>query len=118
MSGALCSGRTETPATTSLVGLRSADQDAFTVAYGALRSVRRIAAHDADRQGFGNVFRDGQKLWHRIEGLSPKILVKPGNDNTFPEPGQLLGNLHDPAVKKLALVDADHLSLARLRKDF
>ena len=74
-------------------------------------SVRGVAAHDADRQGLGDVFRDGKKLGDGFERLAAIILIQAGDDDTFSIVRQLIDDVEKCHVEELCFVDADHLRI-------
>ena len=61
----------------------AARADKHPVAAGdeALRMIRRIATHDADRERLGDVLGDRQQLRHRLEWSAQEVLVQPGDDH-------------------------------------
>src|SRR5258705_316787 len=81
----------------------------------ALRLVCRLATLHADGVSLGNVFGDGEKLWHRLPGFAGVVLIEAGYYDAPSPTRQLCGNLHQVVVKKLALIDSNHL---RVRLNF
>src|SRR6202011_5674734 len=68
--------RVETVAAPRLVGASGADEHALAAGHEPLRVIRGRAADHADRQRLGDVFRDGEELRHRLEGLPQVILIQ------------------------------------------
>src|SRR5207253_10398710 len=71
----------KTLATASLVHAGGADRDALFGFENALRVVRGLAALDANRVGFGDVFGDSEQLRHRLPRLAGVVLIQSGDDH-------------------------------------
>src|SRR5713226_8134278 len=66
--------RIEAVAAASFVKTARADEHAVAARDEALRVIRRLTAHDADRVCLGDVFGDRQQVWHRLERPAEVIL--------------------------------------------
>src|ERR687897_1178894 len=73
----LAQARVETLAAARLVRALSTEQHALAVRHQALRVIRRVTAHHADRERLGDVLSDGKQLGHRLERLAPGNLIEP-----------------------------------------
>src|SRR4030095_281579 len=100
--------RIEAHAATSFVGALRPQEDAVAARHEALSVVRWIAAHHANRQRLGDVFRNGEQLRHRLEWLAEVILVESGNNHALSAIGQFVDDGWQLLIEELSFVDADH----------
>jgi hypothetical protein len=103
--------RDETPPTSRLIDAGRSDEHALIAGNQPLRIVRRIPASDADGERLGHVFSDGEKLWHRLEGLPAIILIQSRHDHSLAAIGQLVAHVHEIQVEELPFVNADDLRI-------
>src|SRR3989475_12324015 len=94
----------KTLATASLVHAGGADRDALFGFENALRAVRGLAALDANRVGFGDVFGDSEQLRHRLPRLAGVVLIQSIHDHAYAAFGQFVASPHRSAVKKLGSI--------------
>ena len=104
-------------AAAGLVEVGSADHDAAGAAFLAVRSVRGVPAHHADRERLGDVLGDREELRHGIEGPPGIVLVEARDDHALPLAGEALAHLDQLGTEELPLVDADHLGLVGVAQD-
>ena len=76
-----------------------------TPVHEALRAAGRGAADHADGLEFVHRLSQGHDARHRTEGLAAKIHVKPRHDDADAASGKRLGDVGDPPVEELGLVD-------------
>ena len=100
------------------VDVFGSDENTIGMMRLALRPIRRIATDHTDRQRFGYVLGDGEKLRHRLEWFAPVVLVEACNDNSFPLISEEVTDFHEISFEKLAFVDPHHLSILAEFKDF
>src|SRR5258708_6306745 len=97
-----------------LVDLGAAHDDAAATLHLAVRAIGRCAAHDADGERLGDVFRDREQLRHGLERAAEVVLVEAGDDDALSHTREPLAHLHQPGAEELAFVDADDLRLVRV----
>ena len=97
----------EASSTACLVCLLCANEHSFFPRGGALSSVCRVSAHNADCERFGDIFRDCEKLRHWLKGLTPVILVKASDDDALSVVSELFCDINNAHIEELCLIDAD-----------
>src|SRR5439155_14661973 len=88
-----------------------AEQDAVAARHEPLGVIRGVAAHDADRQRFRDVFRDCEELRHRLERTAEVILVEPGHDDPLTAVRQCVAHRRQVQIEELPFVDPHHFGV-------
>ena len=109
----------EAAAAAGFVSVGRADDDARVLLDDALRVVGGLAAANADGVRLGDVLGDGEQLRHRLEGLAGVVLIEAGDDDARAASGEFVGDLDEPLIEELSLVNADNFGVGLgERKDF
>jgi hypothetical protein len=76
---------------------------------------RQVPTPHANGVEFVHLLGYGEKVREGPEGLSPKIHIGTGHDDSNPAIGQSIGYPDNPIVQELGLVDGDHFGVSQDR---
>lgn len=109
--------RLEAMPTSRLINILGTDDHPVRMVRLALRPIRRVTAHDTNRERLRDILCHSQELGHGLEGLSFVVLIQAGYDDSLSLVGKLLAHIDKVRFEELSLINTDNLSILTECKD-
>ena len=106
-----------TLATQRLIFGLLAKHDALVAAHDAVTQIGEVATLHADGMHLRDIVGNGTESRNGTEGHTLEVHVQASDDYPYPTVRQLVAHVNQSVVKKLSLVNAHHVDVARQQQD-